>query len=163
MNTQTQTLSIPAPRRTRRSSETVRQDERLVRRIERALTRNPVVVVRAIWALWLRQTRDEKRDAVTRHDNGRGFRQDHAKRGAFLASLIEQGRAAGTREDILLRGEALDMGRDIALWYAGTQLLDLAKANAEARAYEAALEDAERVWAAEDEAANAGTLGEPSF
>lgn len=161
MTTQTTSFTVPAPRRTRRSSAAVRKDERLVRRIVAALTRNPVAVVRAIEELHARQTADEKRDRVTRHTNHRGFRQDHAKRGAFLFSLIQEGRARGLREEVLLRGEALEMGREIALRYAGTQLLALAKAKQAEEEYLEALADLERVQAAEDEAANAGTLGEP--
>jgi hypothetical protein len=152
--------TVPAPRRTRRPSEAVRQDERLTRRIRAALTRNPCAVVKALEILQERQTRDERRDAVTRHENFVGFRQDHAKRGAFLTSLITEGRKAGLREDCLLRGEALEMGRTITLRYAATQLLSLAKAHEAAVAYEAAIEAQERAWALQDAADNAGTLGE---
>lgn len=155
------TFAIPAPRRTRRSSAAVLRDRRLVGRIKASLLRDPRAVVRAIDILFGRQTEDEQRSEQTRWDNARGFRKNHAKRGSELHALITQGRTAGLPEKALLRGQALADARGIAGWYVNTQLLELARAKAEAAEYEAELADAERVWAAEDEAANAGTLGEP--
>jgi hypothetical protein len=157
-------FTVPAPRRRRRSSEQVRQDERLVRRIRAALDRNPVAVVRALEILHALQTEDEVRHGATHWWNERGFRKDHAKRGKWLVeTIIQGGRDAGFREDALLRGEALEMGRTIAQRYAATQLLRLAKAKLEEDAYLEALADAERARAAQDEADNRGTLGEERF
>ncbi len=153
------TFVVPAPRRRRRSKAEALRDRRLEGRIRAALDRDPRAVVRAIDVLFGRQTEDEQRAEQTRWDNSRGFRKNHAKRGSELHALITQGRTAGLPEKVLLRGKALDDARGIAHWYARTQLLELARAKAKAEAYEQALEDAERVWAAEDEQANRGTLG----
>lgn len=101
----------------------------LVGKIEEALHRSPVAVVRALELLYARQTADEQRDRTTKWDNERGFSQSHAKRGSWLVTVvIAEGRAAGRPESELLRGEALEMGREIALHYSRTQLLDAAYA-----------------------------------
>ena len=156
------TFTVPAPvaRRTRRSSAAVLRDRRLVGRIRASLNRDPRAVVRAIDVLFGRQTEDEQNVRQTIHTNERGFRQNHAKRGSELAAIIAHGRLNGVPEKALLRGPALDDAREIASWYVNTQLLDLARARAEEASYIQALEDAERVAAAEDMAANAGTLGD---
>lgn len=133
-------FTVPAPKKTRRSSVEVSADKALVARIRRSLASNPAAVVRALEVLFARQTRDEQAAHVTRHDNERGFSQADANTGSWLVTtVITEGRAQGREDADLLRGKALDMGRRIAGKYARTQLLSLAKAKKAEQEYEAAL------------------------
>jgi len=129
--------SLPAGR-VRRNRTQAAAERALVARIEDALHRSPVAVVRALELLYARQTSDEQATHTTRHDNERGFSQSHAKTGSWLVTVvIAEGRSAGRAESDLLRGKALEMGRRIALRYARTQLLAVAyeKAAAARNAY----------------------------
>jgi hypothetical protein len=90
--------------------------------ILRSLTTNPRAVQKALVGLYLRQTADEQSSRTTRHTNGRGFNHYHAKEGSRLARLIISGVG-------LTPGE-LSKGREIACYYAGTQLLEAAKLKA---------------------------------
>ena len=129
--------SIPAGR-VRRNRTQAAAERALVARIEAALHRSPVAVVRALELLYARQTSDEQATFTTRHDNERGFSQSHASKGSWLVTtVIAQGRDEGRSESQLLRGKALEMGRRIALRYARTQLLQVAyeKAAAARNAY----------------------------
>jgi hypothetical protein len=94
-----------------------------------ALMTNPLAVEKALVMLYDRQTEDEQSHTTTKHDNRRGFNTAHAKRGSYLAKWIKSGRR--------LTGRFVDEGRQIALYYAGTQLLAAAKVKA-ARKAEAA-------------------------
>ena len=138
--TTTSQFVVPAPRRTRRSSEQVAADRVLVGRIRASLNRNPVAVVRALEMLFAAQTRDEQVVAETVHTNERGFSQADARTGTWLVQVvIAGGRDAGFTEEGLLRGKALEMGRRIASKYVRTQLLSAAKAKQAAAEYEVAL------------------------
>ena len=142
--TTTSQFVVPAPRRTRRSSEQVAADRVLVGRIRASLNRNPVAVVRALEMLFAAQTRDEQVVAETVHTNERGFSQADARTGTWLVQVvIAGGRDAGFTEEGLLRGKALEMGRRIASKYVRTQLLSAAKAKQAAAEYEAELAQAD--------------------
>ena len=118
--------SLPAGRVRRNKAQAAAQ-RALVARIERALDRSPAAIVRALELLYARQTSDEQVTATTRHDNERGFSQAHASTGSWLVTtVIAEGRAQGRAERDLLRGKALEMGRNIARRYARTQLLQVA-------------------------------------
>lgn len=132
------TFAALAPGRVRRNSAQARAEREIVARIEAALNKSAVAVVRALEILFERQTCDEQFSHTTRHDNERGFSQSHARTGSWLVTtVIAEGRAKDRAESDLLRGKALEMGRRIALHYARTQLLTVAyeKAAIEQNAY----------------------------
>jgi hypothetical protein len=54
-----------------------------------------LAAMRAVCAIFRRQTEDEKRDETTRHDNSRGFSQAHAKVGSELALWMTGGKQDG--------------------------------------------------------------------
>jgi len=91
-----------------------------------ALMTNPMAVEKAIVMLYDLQTEDEQSTRNTKHDNRRGFNTAHAKLGTYLARWIKSGRH--------LTGHYVDQGRQIALYYAGTQLLAAAKVKAARKA-----------------------------
>lgn len=90
--------------------------------IVQALMTNPRAVEKALVMLYDWQTSDEQSTRNTRHTNGKGFNTAHAKLGTYLAKWIKSGRQ--------LTGWYAVQGRQIALYYAGTQLLAAAKAKA---------------------------------
>lgn len=154
-------VTVPRPAavmgRRRRSSAEVAADRAMVARIREALA-NPRAVVRAIEALFARQTRDEQREFRTRHHNSVGFCANDAARGSALAVKIAERRAEGRPEHQLLTVSELETARRIASRYAGTQLLALAKEKARRAAslaiLDAVAEELEveaRVEALEDE------------
>ena len=55
------------------------------------IRRSDVAAMRAICAIFRRQTEDEKSTETTRHDNGVGFSQAHAKIGTELAMWMTKG------------------------------------------------------------------------
>jgi len=86
--------------------------------IRELLAKNDTAVERAILAIFKRQTEDEQATSDTRHTNGRGFSQAHAKRGSHLAKWILSGRH--------LSGKFQEQGRKIAMRYA-RQLAEIAQ------------------------------------
>ena len=84
-----------------------------------ALLNNPRAVEKAIVMLYDWQTSDEQCARDTKHTNGRGFNTAHAKVGTYYAKWIKSGKQ--------LTGHHLGKARTIALYYAGTQLLEAAK------------------------------------
>ena len=54
------------------------------------LGRNDLAVGRALVHLNNRQTQDEQRDTMTKHQNGRGFRPSHAFMGTSMARYFLQ-------------------------------------------------------------------------
>lgn len=134
------TVTVPAPKTRRRSSAEVREDNALVEAIRVSLRTNNAAVVRALELIFAEQTRDEQAFHITTHTNGVGFSQADARTGSWLVkTVIAEGRFAGFSEKHILRGQALEMGRRIALKYAATQLLRAAKAKQAAREYEVAI------------------------
>jgi hypothetical protein len=83
---------------------------------------NPRAVEKAIVMLYDWQTSDEQSARDTKHTNGRGFNTAHAKLGTYYAKWIKSGKN--------LTGHHLGKARTIALYYAGTQLLEAAKLKA---------------------------------
>lgn len=90
-------------------------------KIEKLLNENDKAVERAITAIYDRQTQDEKATSDTRHNNGRGFRANHASKGSYYARWCLGGRR--------LTGHHLANARKIALHYT-QQLADVANAKA---------------------------------
>jgi hypothetical protein len=90
-----------------------------------ALMTNPRAVEKAIVMLYDWQTEDEQSSRNTKHDNRRGFNTAHAKIGSYMARWIKSGRQ--------LTGSYVSQARQIALYYAGTQLLAAAKMKAASR------------------------------
>jgi len=137
-------LTVSRPRRTRRSSSEVKAEKALIARIREALETNPVAVVRALEALYDRQTRDEQAARTTAHSNSVGFSGCDADTGSWLVQVvIAEGREKGRSDRDLLRGKALEIGRRITKKYASTQLLALAREK-EARDATEALKAARR-------------------
>ena len=56
---------------------------------------NDLAAMRAVCAIFRRQTKDEQADETTRHSNGVGFSQAHAKVGSELAMWMTDGRQDG--------------------------------------------------------------------
>ena len=81
-------------------------------------------VNRAMIAIYNRQTRDEQREADTKHTNKVGFSAAHARRGSYYGRWCKSGRC--------LTGRHLINARKIALHYA-QQLADEANAKAARR------------------------------
>jgi len=84
-----------------------------------ALRSNPLAVEKAILILYEGQTADEKVLRGTHHDNRKGFNTAHAKLGSYYAKWILSGKK--------LTSHHLAKAREIAIYYAGTQLLQAAK------------------------------------
>lgn len=125
------TLAALRPGQKRRNSNQVAAEREIVRRIEVALDRSPAAVVRAVEAIYARQTSDEKCSHTTRHTNNRGFSQADANLGTWLVeTVIAEGRAKGRNDGELLRGKALTLGRRVASKYT-RQLLEVAREKAE--------------------------------
>ena len=90
-------------------------------KIEKLLRENDRAVERAMVAIYDRQTQDEKATSDTRHNNGRGFRANHASKGSYYARWVLGGRR--------LSGHHLENARKIALHYR-KQLAAVANAKA---------------------------------
>lgn len=105
-------------------------------RIAKLLNENDKAVERAIIAIYDRQTQDEKATSDTRHNNGRGFRANHASKGSYYARWCLGGRR--------LTGHHLANARKIALHYT-QQLADVANAKAVKPAGAQVVEAAERL------------------
>lgn len=84
-----------------------------------ALMTNSAAVEKAIVLLYNGQTSDEKAVRSTHHDNRKGFNTAHAKIGTYYAKWILSGKK--------LTGYHYLKAREIAKYYAGTQLLQAAK------------------------------------
>lgn len=82
------------------------------------LSRNDRAVERAIVVLFENQTADEQLSANTRHENGRGFRKNHARKGTYYAKWVLSGRK--------LTGEHLENARGMARLYV-RQLVEAAR------------------------------------
>ena len=91
-------------------------------KIEVLLRANDRAVERAIVAIYDRQTQDEKATLDTKHQNGRGFRANHASKGSYYARWVLGGRR--------LTGHHLENARKIALHYV-RQLTEIAQEKAE--------------------------------
>lgn len=69
--------------------------------IQRLLAENDRAVARAVTAIYARQTEDEKRSEATLKENGVGFNQADARRGAYYAGYISTaGRLTGRHLEI---------------------------------------------------------------
>jgi len=86
--------------------------------IIQALNSNNQAVERAMVILYNGQTSDEKSVRATHHTNKRGFNTAHAKLGTYYAKWVLSGKN--------LTGHHLTKAREIAIYYAGTQLLQAA-------------------------------------
>ena len=87
--------------------------------ILKALDASNIAPVKGILFLYDRQTDDEQESHDTRWKNERGFRVNHAKRGAELAEKARKGEPLSLEE--------ISECREICKAYAHTQLLDLAR------------------------------------
>lgn len=88
-----------------------------------------VAVERALVRLYERQTYAEQSSGDTKELNGVGFAGCDAQTGTWLVqTVIAEAKAQGRAEGHRLRGKAFAMARKIVLRYAGTQLLEIAKA-----------------------------------
>ena len=108
------------------------------------ISKNDVAAMRAVCALFRRQTEDEKSAKQTRHLNGRGFSAAHARTGSVLADWMSMGRGDGEYRRSLggrmvFGGKLMnrvDVARHLALAYVG-QLTETANRNERRRAQEA--------------------------
>jgi len=118
-------VSLLRPGQRRRNPRQAAARREIAARCRSAVLYSNVGVVRALELLFGHQTTDEQWTHSTRHLNQRGFSQSHARTGSWLVeTVIAEGREAGRPEGELLRGKALEMGRQIALHYCNTQLVE---------------------------------------
>ena|ERR1035438_4243282 len=87
--------------------------------ILQSLMTNSKAVEKAIVLLYDRQTSDEQSSRSTKHTNRKGFNSAHAKIGTYYAKWVLSGKS--------LTGYHYLKAREIACYYAGTQLLEAAK------------------------------------
>jgi len=117
----------------RRTKQEIAEEKALIARIEEAIEKSPAAVARALEIVYQGQTATEKAAKVTIEENGIGFTGVDANRGTWLVEVvIAEGREKGRPEGELLRGKALEWGRQIASKYARTQLLAAARRREEA-------------------------------
>ena len=88
--------------------------------ITASLISNDRAVEKAMVILYNGQTEDERSVSATKHTNGCGFNSCHAHLGTYYAKWVLSGKN--------LTGKHLVKAREIALYYAGTQLLQAAHA-----------------------------------
>lgn len=86
-------------------------------------------VERSLVALHERQTIAEQNTEQTLEHNGVGFQSCHASTGSWLVkTVIAEAKAKGYGEGRRLRGKAFVKAHKIVRKYAGTQLLEIARA-----------------------------------
>lgn len=82
---------------------------------------------RALVALAARQTEDERRQEVTKHNNGVGFRPCHAKRGTNMAAFYSKTGFLTTKQKSWWRSPTENSGPRITVYV--TQLMSIANKN----------------------------------
>ncbi len=118
----------------RRTKAEVAADRELVARIEASLDASVAAVERAMVLLYGRQTEVEQATETTTEHNAVGFAANDATVATrIVKNVILRATAAGVPEGKRLWGGSLAIARRIAKRYAATQLLDAAKAKAEAQ------------------------------
>lgn len=136
----------------RRSSAEVAADREMVARIVASLNSSVAAVERAMVLLYKRQTATEQEAEITTEHNAVGFAANDATVATRITkNVILKAYAAGVPEGSRLWGSSLEIARRIAKRYAATQLLEAAKAKAEAR----------KLAMLADEAAGREAMGRP--
>jgi hypothetical protein len=128
----------------RRTSSEVKEERELVAKIRHSLETNVAAVEKALLALYFRQTQDERQSETTREHNERGFAANDATVATRLVkNVIIRAARANVPPGRRLWGGSLLIGRRIALRYASTQLLEMAKQREAAKFANAAKDEAD--------------------